>query len=468
MPDSQLIDVLRRRWRVLLLAAFVAAVAGFAATSMAPKTYEARVDLLVGPVNSTAELDASGGLARTYADLATSEPVLRKAMQATGDERTVEDVKRKISTSSNAITRIVSVAVRDRDPRVAARLANNVGYRLRRLANTTPTRAIAALDAFSHEPELTPLSGDNRDAVMRAASRVFGASEAGRIGVVQAAAAPSRPAAPSVPLMTALAALAGLCLASFVVLAQEIRRRSRADEQRAAALGAPLSIIEGEGAVRPLAQIGSGADSAESYRALATRAQLLARTGGSTSLLVVDGRDGAAAATVASSLADAVAADGRDVILADLDLAAGGVTELLGLEGRLGHTNLVADDADLTDDRALRQALVQRGPRLSVLARGTAVPARRESADRLSALVGRLREQADVVILAGPALTRSSTLIAWARTVDQVCLVVDSQADDDEMQRVVVSLERLDGGFVGAVLRGRATTRRRRHGLRAS
>jgi len=466
MPDSQLIDVLRRRWRVLVLGALVAGIAGLAAASIAPKTYEARVDLLVGPVNSTAELDASGGLARTYADLATSEPVLRKAMQATGDERAIEDVRRAISTSSNAITRIVSVAVRDRDPRVAARLANNVGYRLRRLANTTPARAIASLDAFSHEPELAPLSGDSRDAVMRAASRVFGASEAGRIGVVQAAAAPTRPAAPSVPLMTALAALAGLCLASFIVLAQEIRQRSRADEQRAA-LGGPLSIIEGD-AVRPLAQVGSGADSAESYRALATRAQLLARTGRSTSLLVVDGRDGAAAATVASSLAEAVAGEGRDVILADLDLAAGGVTELLGLEGRLGHTNLVADDADLNDARVLRQALVRRGPRLSVLARGTAAPARRESADRLSALVDRLREQADVVILAGPSLTRSSTLIAWARTVDQVCLVVDSQADDDEMQRVVVSLERLDGGFVGAVLRGRAATRRRRHGLRAS
>jgi capsular polysaccharide biosynthesis protein len=472
MTDSQLIPILRRWWWALLLGTAIAATAGYVAASAATKTYEAQVKLLVGPVNGSIDLEVSGGLARTYADLATSAPILGKALRSAGYRRTVEDVRPKVATSSNAITRIVTVSVRDSSPRVAARLANSIGDRLRRLANKTPPPASTALDSLSHQSELTPLSGDERDAVMLAASRVFGASESGQIQIVQAAAAPLRPASPSAALMTVLAALAGLCLAAFVVLVQEARVRFRDNEQRTAhTFSGALSVIGDTGAAmrNGLVEIRAGSESAESYRMLAARAQLFAGGELSRSLLVVDSGDGSAAAAVASSLADAVAAEGPCVILADLDPHGSGVTDLLGLEGHAGYTNVVAEPSALSrGDGRLDEALVRRGERLSVLARGTVEPSRAESVARLSSLVDRLRERADIVVLAGPSMTRSSKMIAWARKVDQVCLVVDSQADGDEVHRVVVGLKRLDEGFVGAILNGRRRAPERRPALRAS
>lgn len=455
MTDSQLISALRRWWWALLLGTLIATVAGYAAAATATKTYEAQLDLLVGPVNGGIDLDVSGGLARTYADLATSAPILRRALSTGGAARTVEDTREALSTSSNAITRIVTVAVRDHDPRVAAALANDIGLALRRLVNRTPPRANAALEAFAHEPELAPLSNEELDGVLRAARQVFGASQTGQISVVQAAAPPSRPSGPAVALMTMLAGLAGLCLAGFVVLAQEMRARLRDETQAAARMfGGPSSVGGGAGESGDgVAEIRLGPASAESYKVLATRARLLARREEALSVLVTDSGDGSAAATVAAGLAEAVAADGLHVILGDLNAGTTGVTDMFEVQRRPGYTNLVADPAALSDGGDnLRQALLRHGERLSVLPRGTAKPPPTDSVARLTSLVDELRERADVVILAGPALTSSSTTLAWARTVDRVCLVLDSRADDDEVRRVFVGLERLDGGFVGAVL----------------
>lgn len=477
MTDTDLLLVLRRWWWALLLGTVIAALAGFGAASIASKTYEAQVRLLVGPINSSIDLDASGGLARTYADLATSEPVLQRALRAAGKPRTLDATEKNVSTSSNTITRFVTVTVRDHDPRVAAELANRIADRLRTLANKTPPRTISALDEFSRQPELTPLSGERRALMLKAASRIFGASQAGRIQVVQDASVPLRPASPSIPLMTLLAALVGFCLAAFFVLVQEVRERDRpsaAEEPGAATPPEPdrteISAGNGDrGDPRDrgvVVESGTEAESAATYRMLALRAGLLDVSDASRSLMVLDSADGPAAATVAAKLASTVAEEGRSVIIVDLGTAGSAVTDQLGLAGEYGYANVVADTA--ARNGSLRAALVARGERLFVLPRGTAVLSPGHSVARLQSVLGRLGDYADVVIVAGPPLTLSAAVIANIGAVDQVCLVVDSQSDGDELQRVVVQLERLDGRFVGAVLPKRQAPRRRRQVLRAS
>ncbi len=463
MTDTDLLLVLRRWWWALLLGTAIAAFAGFAAASRATKTYEAQVRLLVGPINSSVDLEASGGLARTYADLATSAPVLRRALLAAKDRRSVDTIKDDVSTSSNTITRFVTVTVRDHDPRVAAVLANRIGRELRAMANTTPPRAVTALDDFAREPALTPLSGERRESVLKAASRVFGASQAGRIQVMQAASVPLRPASPSIPLMTLLAALAGFCLAAFFVLVQEVRRHVHPGVAKDQSPSEPPVLVRAGSHGDRGALVVSAAESerAETYRVLAARAGLLGASAGARSLMVLESADGSAAATVAANIASAVAEDGRSVVIVDLGTAGSGVTDHLGLTGEYGYANVVAEGSPGLNGN-LRDALVARGERLSVLPRGTAALAQLHSVARLQAVLRRLEDYADVVIVAGPPLTRSSSVIASVGAVDQVCLVVDSQDEGDELQRVVVSLERLDGRFVGAVLRRRDGRRRGR------
>ena len=170
--------------------------------------------------------------------------------------------------------------------------------------------------------------------------------------------------------------------------------------------------------------------------------------------MVLESADGSAAATVVANLASAVADDGRRVVIVDLGTAGSGVTDHLGLSGEYGYANVVAEGSPGLNGN-LRDALVARGERLFVLPRGTVAVSQVHSVARLQAVLTRLEDYADVVIVAGPPLTRSSSVIASVGAVDQLYLVVDSQDEGDELQRVVVSLERVDGRFVGAVLRRR-------------
>jgi len=69
-----------RRWRTLLVvAALVAGIVGYAVGAGGHKTYEAKAVLLVGPINTDLDtVKAAGQLGQTYAELATTQPVLAR------------------------------------------------------------------------------------------------------------------------------------------------------------------------------------------------------------------------------------------------------------------------------------------------------------------------------------------------------------------------------------------------------
>jgi capsular polysaccharide biosynthesis protein len=110
-----------RRWRLMLVAAAVAAgLAGYAVTAGGTPTYQAKAVLLVGPINTDLDtVKAAGQLAQTYAQLATSQPVLNATAKRLG----LRDVGGGISASANEITRLLTVQVEDRDKARAVRIA---------------------------------------------------------------------------------------------------------------------------------------------------------------------------------------------------------------------------------------------------------------------------------------------------------------------------------------------------------
>ena len=71
--------VARRWWWTLLVATWVAAMAGLLVATRITPTYEAQAQLLVGPINTDSDtLRASGLLVQTYAQLAISPPLLNR------------------------------------------------------------------------------------------------------------------------------------------------------------------------------------------------------------------------------------------------------------------------------------------------------------------------------------------------------------------------------------------------------
>jgi capsular polysaccharide biosynthesis protein len=230
--EPGLLPVVRRHWRLIaILTAACALIAGVVATT-ATKTYEAKTDLLVGPVDSDyATIQASGQLGRTYAELAASERLVGPAARNSGVALPPREAVKKVSATSNEITRIVEIRVRNSNPRVASRMANEIAASLIGLQRTLPPQPSAPVEALLREPELVRMTHGQRTAVRRAAMRVLTRTNAGVLQVVDRAEPPTGAVAPRVPLIVLLAAVAGgLAAFAFAIVSDGIRRERELDE----------------------------------------------------------------------------------------------------------------------------------------------------------------------------------------------------------------------------------------------
>ncbi len=197
-------SIARRWWRALLAATMVGALVGVLAAAALPPTFEARSQMLVGPVNTDLDTQrAAGGLARTYADLILTRAVLEPIAAKFAID--VKDLEDDTKTTASEATRFVTVVVRNQDPKVAADIANKMADKLVELATNI-------------------------------------ASPAGTVTIVDTAEPPEDRAAPSIPLVIALTTAAGLVTALLIVVLMETFSRAfrdRADVERAVH---PLSV----------------------------------------------------------------------------------------------------------------------------------------------------------------------------------------------------------------------------------
>src|ERR687894_2077731 len=113
IDNANLLAMLRQWWLWLLCGAVIGGGAGALISTTATPSYSADVKILVGPIGSDFDdmLRASGQLARTYAELATSRRVLSHAIEETGVRTTALELQEDeaVKAQSNDITRIVTI-----------------------------------------------------------------------------------------------------------------------------------------------------------------------------------------------------------------------------------------------------------------------------------------------------------------------------------------------------------------------
>jgi uncharacterized protein involved in exopolysaccharide biosynthesis len=235
MTGPGLLLLARRWWWLVGAAALVAALVAWLVAGSAPKTYQAETKLLVGPVSADFDtLHASGELGKTYAELATSRPLLDAAARAARSSPPPSDGA--VSATSNDVTRIVEVRVTDRSGTRAARLANALAAQLVKLRGRLPVQQADAADAIMRDPELAPLARRQRQAVRAAVGRLGLSSSAGDLAVVERAVVPRHPVSPRVGLLVMIAAVAGaLAALLFASMREQLGRPSPADSEAAEA-----------------------------------------------------------------------------------------------------------------------------------------------------------------------------------------------------------------------------------------
>lgn len=412
-PDLARVVALARRWWLPLLAAVVAAGALAAAGGAHGATYEAETRLLVGPLDGDSKtLRAAGAQAQTFSQLATSQVVLDGAQAALGGQPPASALLASVRVDAAETTRILTISTRARSAAAAAAQANAVADQLLRVVN-----------------ERRPPGADNP---MR---------------VVDPAAPPAAAVGSGLGTLVAMAAIAALLAGIAVALLFDyFRGRIITADELAEVTGVPTLATVGERAPRARRR------EASAYRQLAGRVAFFGPDRRRITLVVAGPGSGAGSGRVAARLGEALAADGRQVVLVDADPAGSEVTQHFSLDGRDGLGELL--DQPLHGRSSIRLAglCAEPVPRLRVVPLGHPSDEIGLAPGRAARALRRFARAGDVVVLSAGA-SASAAALQWGTLVDGVLLVARrGDTRREETARAVEALDQVGASLLGTVL----------------
>jgi capsular polysaccharide biosynthesis protein len=428
--------VARRWWWTLLVATWVAGIAGWVVASSIAPTYEARTQLLVGPYNTDREtLAASADLVQTYSELITTDPILESAILESGATLSPEDLEAATRVTADNTTRILSIRVQDTNPQMAATLANKLADEISLLAS----------------------KGTNRPE--------------GQIQQVDFAKAPTDPVAPQKSLIVALAAVAALIGAMVLVLLVEyLSAAVRSEDELTRITDLPfLGKVDTARSLpttsRALVDNDPESATAAAYRLVLAKLAFREGQGEPVRAIVVVGTGTlSAAGQVAANLGAITARGGRQVVIVDADTAEGPVTRIFGLTDRPGLTDELA-----TGGQDLTETLERVSSTLSIVPRGQASGEDQLDVNRARNMLASLGRWADIVIVNTSPLHLSAGALAWAQAGDAVTIVATlDQSRRDDLTYAVESLRLVGANVTGTVLAERRRSLGRGRGSAAT
>jgi capsular exopolysaccharide synthesis family protein len=407
-------------------------------------------------------------LARVYERIAETRSVAREVRQRLPSS--VPDSAISVAAKQVSNLELLTLAVTNENPQVAARVANAVP---------------AALADFIRQ------TGTTRDTIQ----------------TVERAGVPSSPSSPNLKLNVAIALLLGLILSSALVLLVEnfsdrvegaeeferitgypviatiptlkfvslVRGRSerqaeQTDEELRVLVSGKLGVASGGGSSGTAAEgtgravpgpqrlaargpsrqalVDPGSPSAEAFRTLRLALQLRGDAGKASSVLFTSAEPGAGKSTTAANFALVSALGRARVLLIDADLRKPVQHEVFGQARSPGLVEFLASGGPL--DR-----FVQRGPdRLDVLTAGREVPRAGDvlSSSRMRDLLSEAAGKYDMVVIDTSPVLASADAEGMSGHDVEVVFVVDRSSRGRDVTKAVRRLERLTAQIAGLVL----------------
>jgi polysaccharide biosynthesis transport protein len=453
LERSNLLQLARRSWLLLVAGAVIGGMAAhIAATQMKP-TYQASTSLLAGPINADFDTQkAAGNVARTYADLATSGPILRKTIRTIHAKESVKTLRSNITSNSNDVTRIITIQAKASSAEESARLANEVAHQLQLLGSATGNSVV---DSAMNDPSIANLTPQQQSAIRSLLNSKFGAASAGSLRNVDQAEVPTSAVAPRDSLITGMGIIGGLLIAGLLVfLRASTTTKIDAEDELPTADGVRvLGTVSAERRGRPglVMSAGSSSEAADAYRLLAAKVGFAQNGRPIRSLLVVDGGDGEASGVTAANLASALAEMDARVTLVDANSTTGEITRLLGLDGQPGYADLLEETNGSID---LGELPLQEAADVHVLPRGHGDGRNVIELERARRLLDRLSIGADMVVINAPSADRSSSALIWARAADATLFVVERRKTKRAtLEHALSSLALANANVIGTVFR---------------
>lgn len=405
------LQVLRRRWIEIVTVTLIGVLGGLAYAWTAPVTYRSTAGTFFSLVSGSSASDLVQGSTyaqnqvESFAQLAVTPEVLQPVVARLRLPESPAELARKVEVTVPTSTVIVEVTVTDGSAERSAVLANAV---------------------------VSSLS----DVVERIAPQ----DRAGNATVVATTVAPAEvpaaPASPDVPLALAAGLVAGL----LAGLGLGWLREALDTRVRDAEVVAELTDLPVLGSVpawpadtgRVVVAAAPYSQAAESFRQLRTNLQFLrvagahatADSAGAHVLAVTSSLSGEGKSTISANLATTLAETGARVLLVDADLRRPTVAGVLGIEGGVGLTTVLAGQADLED-------VVQEwgAAGLAVLPSGPVPPNPAEllSSPAMRSLLGHLRARYDHVVIDTTPVLPVADACVLSRIVDGVVVVANTR-----------------------------------------
>lgn len=489
------LNVVRHWLWLIVLSVVLAAGAAYVVSSWLPKMYEGRTTLIVGQSLSSVnpninDILASQRLSQTFAQLATTTPLLTQVIDQLGLPLRADELRGSVVASARADSTLLTVTATYGDSQTAASIANAIAEQL--IAASPAVQGESDYAAFvqqqltatqqqieSVQAELQSLLGlstrtveqeqqvdslQGRLVTLRQTyAQLLGTSSGSAsnlLSVVDPAEPALTPSSPRVLLNTLLAALLGLLIAlglaylfdylddtvkspddvnetaglsTLGVISHVKRDKKQSERQMLATLVAPRSPV------------------AEAFRTLRTNLDFASVDKPLRTLLVTSAVPGEGKSTVSANIAVAFAQGGKRVILLDADMRRPTQHRFFDLPNTQGLTTMLrSEDTDLS---TVAHQLEE--PNLRLIATGPLPPNPAEllGSQRMRDLIARLAGDADLVVIDSPPLHAVTDAAVLAAEVDGTLLVVHAgRTKRGAVRQAAEALERVGAHVVGATI----------------
>lgn len=424
--------IIRKSWVVITATtlAVMGVVAGY--TLMQTPQYQSTTEIYISVrtgEGTLGEMTQGSGYARqaidSYVDVVTTSIVTDKVAEEMDGEFTSDMLKKRLSATSPKDTVLIQISGTDKDPEVAAEMAN-------------VTAAVFSKVVANQLEKPAPGSPN----------RVI-------IDVVEPAQVPSTPVSPNPQRNMALGLLLGLALGLGIAVLRDVldtRVRSRRDVEEITNVPIIGQIAFDPGAAkRPLVvQVDPSSPRAEAFRTLRTNLRFLRVDGNPRSFVVTSPQPSEGKSTTAANLSISLAEAGSKVCLVDGDLRKPRIAELMGIEGGVGLTDVIIGRVHLAD------ALQSWGNgKLTVLPSGQRPPNPSEllGSVEMADLMEALKAEFDYVVVDSPPALVVTDASVIEKHVDGGLLVVAAgQSKKDALISAIDGMDRIDGNLLGIIL----------------
>ncbi|CAM3597829.1 polysaccharide biosynthesis tyrosine autokinase [Smaragdicoccus niigatensis] len=430
MEFRDYLNILRARWRTIVIAMTAVPLLALGASLLMTPIYQASASLYVWATESDNVNEAYAGTVlsqqkvKSYQYLVTSQAVAERTIADSKLRMTPQELAAKISAVNSLGTVIINLIVSDSDPVVARNLAN------------------AAANGFI-------------EVVQEVETPAGGGPPSARVSIIQSAVTPTSPASPNIFKNVELGLLVGLALGlSLAVLRDRLDNRIKSRTQLEKVSQMPQvgqlpydRALEGKATI-DFADARSG--SAEAYRTLRTNLQFLDVDHPPRAIVLTSPKPEEGKTTAAINLSICLAEAGNSCLLLEGDIRRPRVTKYMGLVSGVGLTTVLSGRAPVED--VMQQTSY---PNLSVIGAGPVPPNPSEllGSQAFKTMLDELKVRFDYVIIDSPPTLLAVDAAILGTVADGVLMIVrHGKVKREELTRSLSNFTAVGATTLGTVL----------------